>query len=29
MLGWKAEISIEDGIRRMLAWRAQEQQRPS
>jgi UDP-glucose 4-epimerase len=25
MLGWKAEISIEDGIRRMLAWRAKEQ----
>ena len=29
MIGWKAEISLEDGIRRMLAWRAKEQQRAS
>jgi UDP-glucose 4-epimerase len=27
MLGWKAEISIEEGIRRMLDWRAKEQRK--
>jgi len=26
MIGWKAEISIEEGVRRTLAWRAKEQQ---
>jgi UDP-glucose 4-epimerase len=29
MIGWKAEISIEEGIRRTLAWRAKEQQKVS
>jgi UDP-glucose 4-epimerase len=29
IIGWKAEISIEEGIRRTLAWRAKEQQKAS
>ena len=29
MIGWKPQISFEDGIRRTLAWRAKEQQKVS